>query len=58
MRLDEMDGMYVGLLNDDERAEFEQAIKDGRAQRLYEGMGGFLGMPKVKLIYELKHRRD
>jgi len=48
--LDRLDGLYVGLLDSDELAVFEQAIKDGKACRSYEGPGGMLGLSKVKLL--------
>lgn len=50
MRLDEMDGMLVGMLDDEEIAEFDRAVKDGKARRSYEGAGGFMGLAKVRLI--------
>lgn len=50
MYLHEMDGMFVGLLDDDEIAEFDRAVKAGKARRSYEGAGGFMGLAKVRLI--------
>jgi hypothetical protein len=44
-----MDSLYVGLLSDEERALFEKAVEQGVAMRWYEGVGGFMGMAKVKL---------
>ena len=50
MYLHEMDGMFVGLLDNNEIAEFERAVEDGKARRSYEGAGGFMGLAKVRLI--------
>ena len=50
MRLSEMGGMLVGLLDADELTLFEMAVQDGRAYRSYEGASGFMGLAKVKLV--------
>jgi len=43
------DGLFVGMLREEEVAEFERAIDEGIAYRSYEGAGGFLGLAKVRL---------
>ena len=48
--LQRLEGLFVGQLSDDELKLFEQAIKDGRAKRWYNGAAGFMGLAKVKLI--------
>jgi hypothetical protein len=52
MRLNEMEGFFVGMLDDEELAEFERAIDAGRARRVYEGASGLMGLAKVRLIRE------
>jgi hypothetical protein len=50
MRLDEMDGMFIGFLSDEEIDIFNAAYDAGKARRSYEGVGGFLGLAMVRLI--------
>lgn len=45
-----VNGLYVGMLNDDELESFERCIQDQIALRDYDGPGGFLGLAKVKFI--------
>lgn len=52
MRLHEMEGLFVGLLRDEELEEFDRAVREGRARLSYEGAGGFLGLAKVRLIVD------
>lgn len=47
--LDRLEGLFVGQLNERELKIFETAIKDGEAQRSYEGGAGFMGLAKVRL---------
>lgn len=53
MWLDEMEGVFVGLLNDEESATFQRAVDAGIARRSYEGGGGFMGLAKVRLMRRL-----
>jgi hypothetical protein len=55
MDLHQMDGMFVGLLSDDEIEVFNRAVKAGQARRVYEGGGGFMGLAKVRLVREPSH---
>lgn len=48
--LEHMEGLFVGLLDDDEAQVLEDAIERGRAMRSYEGAGGLMGMAKVRLL--------
>ncbi len=48
--LAQINGFFVGLLSDDELAAFNEAVAQGAAIRSYEGVGGFMGMAKVRLI--------
>ena len=48
--LDNIDGLFVGMLSDDEMELFECAVTNGKATRVYEGAAGFLGLAKVKVI--------
>lgn len=46
-----LDGMYVGSLSPYERDLFDRAVEQGKARWVYEGVGGFLGLAKVKHLY-------
>ena len=48
--LDRIDGMYTGLLSDEEFTVFEAAIKRGEAARDYCHVGGLFGLTKVRVI--------
>jgi hypothetical protein len=48
--LDRIDGLFVGMLDLEEYEAFTQACKNGLACRDFEGVGGLLGMAKVKII--------
>lgn len=50
MRLEDMDGMFVGLLTDEEIEVYNRAYDEGKARLSYEGAGGFMGLAKVRLI--------
>ncbi len=56
MDLDRMEGMHVGLLDEDELRVFENAVAKGWATRSYEGAGGFMGLAKVRLVRVPAHR--
>lgn len=45
----EMDGMFVGMLDDDELKAFDRAVAAGVARRSYEGGSGLMGLAKVRL---------
>lgn len=49
MDVHEMEGMFVGLLDDAEIKALDQAVSLGLARRSYEGGGGLLGLAKVRL---------
>ena len=46
--LDAINGLYVGMLDDEEMDFFNQCVQDGLAYRSYEGTAGLLGLAKVK----------
>lgn len=46
------DGIFVGMLNADEIALFDEAVEQGIAHRSYEGAGGFMGLAKVRFNRE------
>ena len=46
----DIDGLHVGLLNDDELAWFDAECAAGRARRSYEGAAGFMGIAKVRIV--------
>lgn len=50
MELRQIDGLYVGQLEGYELKAFEDAIAEGKAQRIYVGASGFMGLAKVRLI--------
>lgn len=47
--LSEIDGLYVGDLDDGEMEAFNEACERGEASRSYEGAGGFMGLAKVRV---------
>lgn len=49
-RVRELDGLYVGVLTQDELALFDVAVAQGLARRFYDGVGGFLGCAKVDFL--------
>lgn len=48
--LEQIEGLFVGQLDERELRTFERAIDDGEARRSYEGGAGFMGLAKVRLI--------
>jgi hypothetical protein len=48
--LERIDGLFVGLLSQDELELLEDAITHGKAMRWYQGGAGFMGLAKVKLL--------
>lgn len=44
------EGLFVGILDENQLEEFNQAVKDGKARRSYEGAAGFMGLAKVRWI--------
>lgn len=51
--LEEMDGMYIELLNSQELAIFYTAVREGKADKEYQSnILGRLGIGKVRLIKE------
>lgn len=49
MDVHEMEGMFVGMLDDAEIRALDQAISLGLARRSYEGGAGLMGLAKVRL---------
>lgn len=47
--LDQIEGLFVGQLDERELRTFERAIEDGEARRSYEGGAGFMGLARVRL---------
>lgn len=45
-----IDGLFVGLLDKEELAIFDDACRHYEARRSYEGGGGLMGLAKVRLI--------
>ena len=45
-------GLYVGQLDSPELAAFEVGVEEGFAAREYQGVGGLLGLAKVRYIGE------
>jgi hypothetical protein len=48
--LEQIDGLFVGQLDEREMRTFERAVQDGEAVRSYEGGAGFMGLAKVRLL--------
>jgi hypothetical protein len=44
-----LNGLHVGMLTEDELALFNAACRAGTAHRDYGGLGGFMGLAKVRL---------
>lgn len=44
-----LDGLYLGSLDAYERERVDQAVAQGIARLTYEGVGGFLGLARVRL---------
>lgn len=44
------DGLYVGMLTESEREAFDYLCEKGAARREYGGVGGFMGLAKVRLV--------
>ena len=49
-KIQEIDGLYIGLLDKYELESFERCIQDKLARRDYTGTGGLLGLAKVKCL--------
>ena len=41
-------GLYVGQLDPDELEAFKRCVDEGSARRDYHGVGGLMGMAKVR----------
>lgn len=52
--LERLDGMHVGLLDNEELWLFEKAVADGMAYRSYEGGSGFMSLAKVRFHREIR----
>ena len=50
MNINHCEGLFVGLLKDDELEEFDRQCREMKARRSYEGGGGFMGLAKVRFI--------
>jgi hypothetical protein len=47
--LERIEGLYVGLLNQDDYAAFQREVSAGRARYSYVGVGGFMGLAIVAI---------
>jgi hypothetical protein len=45
-----INGLFVGMLEPDELAWFENEVREGRARRAYRGGAGVLGLAKVEML--------
>ena len=50
IRLHPLNGLFVGLLDEDEREAFDRLCMKALAKIDYSGVGGTLGLGKVKLF--------
>ncbi|ANW00653.1 hypothetical protein [Bradyrhizobium icense] len=48
--LHRIEGLYVGLLTQEELEIFNKACRTNDARRSYEGAGGAMGLAKVRLF--------
>ncbi len=46
--LSRVDGLFVGLLTEDEQKDLQEAVKQKLARYSYEGAAGFMGLAKVR----------
>lgn len=53
-----IEGLYVGMLREDELAIFNEACRTYDAKRSYEGAGGAMGLAKVRLMRPLPSMHD
>jgi hypothetical protein len=49
-----LEGLYAGQLTEEERAAFNFLIAHGLARRTWEGVGGLLGLAKVRVLADLQ----
>lgn len=52
MDLEEMNGFFYGMLNEEEQKIVDQAVTDHKAIRVYDGVGGLLGLSQVRVLNE------
>ena len=45
-----LNGLYVGMLSDEEMELLDRCIKAGIAERSYQGPSGMLGLAKVRVL--------
>jgi hypothetical protein len=45
-----LDGLFVGMLDDEELAVFRQAVIGGLARVSYSGYAGLLGLGRVRVM--------
>lgn len=48
--LHRIDGLHVGMLDEDELAVFNEACRRQQARRNYQGVGGLMGLAKVQVL--------
>lgn len=48
--LSHIDGLFVGMLDEEEQAELQRLVAAGKASIAYEGAAGFLGLGKVRVV--------
>ena len=48
--INNLNGLYVGMLDNGEIESFNKCVKEGYAVRDYNHQGGILGLAKVKVI--------
>jgi hypothetical protein len=53
-----LDGLFVGVLSDDELDVFEAACERGEAYRSYEGACGLVGLAKVRVVKSRPHDEE
>lgn len=48
--VERLDGIFVGMLTDDEITQLNDAVARGLARRSYEGVAGFMGLAKIRAV--------
>jgi len=48
--MENVNGLFVGLLNEGEMESFYRCLEDNYVIRSYEGAAGFMGLAKIRII--------
>jgi hypothetical protein len=54
----DLDGLFVGQLNEEEMDLFRAAVKRREARRSFEGVAGLMGLARVRCMREVPRGED